>query len=474
MGHQVVLLCQEGRPDRFGFVDAWGTVGPEGPSDLTPTGAAPAPGRVVLLRPRIGPVLPVFVLDRYPGFRARRFVDLSPGELEAYLEANVRAVAAAARWHRPEGAMVGHAVPGPAIARRSLGPGRYVAKVHGSDLEYAVRVQRRYRELAQEGLAGARAVVGPTREVIARLVALVPGVAGKAHAVPPGVDPRFRPIPRPQALSRLADLLAADPETARGRPGSLDAEVAGALDRRDGRALSLLAGRYDQDVPDPEAAGRVRALARAAGPLVGYLGKLIPEKGVDLLLQALPGVEAHALVVGFGLHREWLAALVMALDRADREALAWLGRSGVPVDLPEGVPDRVGALASRVAFTGRLDHRYAPLALASLDVQVVPSVLSEAFGMVAAEGAAAGALPLVARHSGLAEVADTLEGVVGRPGALSFEPGPGAPGRIRDGLRRLLGLPAGDRATMRQALAAFVAREWTWERTARRLLELAS
>ena len=39
-----------------------------------------------------------------------------------------------------------------------------------------------------------------------------------------------------------------------------------------------------------------------------------------------------------------------------------------------------------------------------LDVLVVPSVMHEAFGMVAVEGAAAGALPLVARHSGLAEI----------------------------------------------------------------------
>ena len=39
----------------------------------------------------------------------------------------------------------------------------------------------------------------------------------------------------------------------------------------------------------------------------------------------------------------------------------------------------------------------------------MPSVFPEAFGMVAAEAAAAGCPPLVARHSGLAEVAAGLE-----------------------------------------------------------------
>jgi len=72
------------------------------------------------------------------------------------------------------------------------------------------------------------------------------------------------------------------------------------------------------------------------------------------------------------------------------------------------------ALANRVTFTGRLDHRFAPAAVSSLDVLVVPSILLEAFGLVAVEGAAAGALPLVARHSGLAEIASALEAEVGR------------------------------------------------------------
>jgi hypothetical protein len=36
-------------------------------------------------------------------------------------------------------------------------------------------------------------------------------------------------------------------------------------------------------------------------------------------------------------------------------------------------------------------------------------IFPEAFGMVAAEAAAGGSLPLVARHSGLAEIADALE-----------------------------------------------------------------
>ena len=60
-------------------------------------------------------------------------------------------------------------------------------------------------------------------------------------------------------------------------------------------------------------------------------------------------------------------------------------------------------------FTGPLEHRHLVHLLALADACVVPSIFPEAFGMVAAEAAAAGCPPLVARHSGLAEVAEGLE-----------------------------------------------------------------
>jgi glycosyltransferase involved in cell wall biosynthesis len=103
----------------------------------------------------------------------------------------------------------------------------------------------------------------------------------------------------------------------------------------------------------------------------------------------------------------------------------------------------------------------------------VPSILAEAFGMVAAEGAAAGALPMVARHSGLAEIAEALEASLDRPGLFSYQPGAGATYQLADGIRTLLALPVDERRELRGAVSAFVRRTWTWERTAERLLAAA-
>jgi hypothetical protein len=96
-GHDVLLLCQEQHPERYPWIDAFGSVDAGGPSELTPQPARSAAGRCVLLRPRIGSTIPVFVLDRYEGFdEVIRFVDLSDDDLGAYLHANVEALRAAA------------------------------------------------------------------------------------------------------------------------------------------------------------------------------------------------------------------------------------------------------------------------------------------------------------------------------------------------------------------------------------------
>jgi glycosyltransferase involved in cell wall biosynthesis len=473
-GHDVVVLCQERHAERHPWIGAHGTVSGTGVSGLGRASVETGVGRTVLLRPQIGRLLPVFVVDEYEGFDVKRFVDLDDNELGGYLDANVRALRVASEWHAPEVVIAGHAVPGAAIARRALGEGRYVVKIHGSDVEYAMRPQARYRELAREGLEGATAVTGPSRDVLDRCAELIPGITGRSRVVHPGVDAaRFSPRPRREALLDVASRLDLDASTSRGRAPSIDGRVGAALRSRDLVALDALAFDYDQTVPDPTAAADLRALAGRDARTVGYLGKLIPQKGVALLLAALTRTSSlpSALLVGFGSERERLQALTAALRAGDETALRWLIASAEwTIE-----PGELGPLPlrSEVTFVGRLDHSYAPDAVAAVEVLIVPSVLEEAFGMVTAEGTAAGALPLVARHSGLAEVAGALEDHVGRPGLFSFEPGRGAVGRLAAGIDRLLGLDPSDRASLRDETRRFVTREWSWRRTAEGLLDAA-
>jgi glycosyltransferase involved in cell wall biosynthesis len=93
---------------------------------------------------------------------------------------------------------------------------------------------------------------------------------------------------------------------------------------------------------------------------------------------------------------------------------------------------------------------------------VVPSVLPEAFGMVAAEAAACGVVPIVSDHSGLAEVAAGL----GKAG-ITFD---GTASDLAVRLDALLGLPAPERMRLGALAREAVVARWSWERIARRLL----
>jgi glycosyltransferase involved in cell wall biosynthesis len=100
----------------------------------------------------------------------------------------------------------------------------------------------------------------------------------------------------------------------------------------------------------------------------------------------------------------------------------------------------------------------------------VPSIFPEAFGMVAAEAAAAGSPPLVARHSGLAEVAAGLEETYPPrfQGLASFETGNAAD--LARKLNELLALTPDDRDQLRRAARQTVVERWSWPSVAARLL----
>jgi glycosyltransferase involved in cell wall biosynthesis len=130
----------------------------------------------------------------------------------------------------------------------------------------------------------------------------------------------------------------------------------------------------------------------------------------------------------------------------------------------------------RVHFTGALEHGDLPDLLGACSAQVVPSTFPEAFGMVAAEAACCGVLPISAAHSGLAEVTATLAPAVEadlRP-LLAFdvddEPVEGIAGR-------LLGwLGAGEAARERGAAALSEAARgrYGWDQVADSVLAAAT
>jgi glycosyltransferase involved in cell wall biosynthesis len=120
--------------------------------------------------------------------------------------------------------------------------------------------------------------------------------------------------------------------------------------------------------------------ARAAGapksagaPVVGFLGRVVPEKGIDVLVDALASLDARLLVVGDGVARAELQART------------------------------VGWPAGKATFVGGVSDAAVPDYLACMDALVLPSRTTtgwaEQFGHVLIEAMAAG-VPVVGSSSG--------------------------------------------------------------------------
>ncbi len=392
---------------------------------------------VEIHNPEIGGLLPVYVKDPYEGFEVKTFDELSEAELRRYIDANVSAVRELAdRVGGFDAALAGHLIMGPAVLARA-GIGGFAAKVHGSALEYTVKPHPRFLPYAEEGMEAATTVLVGSRHTAESLWGALPGVAGlrgKTRLGPPGVDTE---------------------------------------------AFAPAAG----------AAGAERRVV--------FVGKLIVSKGVDLLLAAWPLVrarhpEARLEVAGYGAYEDGLRRLLGALDRGDLEdarAVAALGRSleggeeaPLPIlasflaDPPAGYLAAARGMAGSVELIGRLEHDEVAELLPGAEALVMPSTFPEAFGMVAAEAAACGVLPVSAAHSGMREVSRELAKALppDAAGLVSFPVEAGAVEAIGERLNAWIELPEDRRAAARGALVATARRLWSWEGVARGVLAAAA
>src|SRR5919198_3846809 len=160
LGHEVHLLCQDRHAGALDWVDL---VGDWTGDKLRVEGDGREGGSVTAYVPDIGGLLPVYVADRYAGFRVKTFPQLTDEELARYVDANVAAVRDVARAAGGvDAALANHLVMGPAIlARAGL---RFAAKIHGSALEYTVKpYPERFLPYAREGMAAAQGVLVGSR-----------------------------------------------------------------------------------------------------------------------------------------------------------------------------------------------------------------------------------------------------------------------------------------------------------------------
>ena len=171
-------------------------------------------------------------------------------------------------------------------------------------------------------------------------------------------------------------------------------------------------------------------------PRVLTLGRLVPRKGVDTVIEAMAGVPGAELVVTGGPERA-------RLD--DDPEVARLRRVAAKAEV-----------SGRVTFAGRVGHEEVPALLRSADV-VVSDPWYEPFGIAPLEAMACGAAVIAAAVGGhLDTVADGVTGLLVPPRD---------PSQLADRIRYLLADPA-RRRVLGAAAAARVRSRYSWAQVA--------
>ena len=351
-GHTVHLVCQEPHPERYDFIAEAYVHRADGSVDRSLFRDVPYPGYCVMHKPQLGDTLPVYVWDKYEEFtRVVPMVDLPTDEIEAYIERNVAVVKRVVADHAITVIQANHMVLMSVVAQRVGIP--YVIMPHGSALEYAVKPDVRFQDYAREALRSARLLLVSSAELGQRVRALFPDDMPEVREIRVGVDTdSFHPVERIHRQHNIEHAIA---------------------------LISTLARTDDPDkkLPDTDAMTTLHRIDWVHGKIIIYVGRLIEEKGVHHLIDAMPAIrarypEAQLVVAGHGPLR-----------------------------------DRLREVAG-VYFLGYLTHRELSWILPCCDVGVFPSLVKESGPMVFLEALSSGCFPIATYFAGAQDKIDTV------------------------------------------------------------------
>lgn len=419
-GVDVVLLCQEPEIEQYDFVsEAYQCRAKKGMRRFFEQ-ETEYDGKVTYIRPHLrNGLLPVFVGGKFPGFEnVKPFYDLSDAELESYIKTSLDAVLEASEQFGAQTIFANHIVMTPYIALRACQKKpdmRYFLIPHGSEIEYLIKKDSRYHDLAVEVLQQAAGIVSGSREMIERInahFAESEKFSHKYHFISVGVDVDH--FAEPLKISKTQ------------RAAKLEKEI----------KLQQSGETSGINAVNPDFLAGLQRIDPENDRLIVNFGKLIPAKGVQDLILLAPDLlierpELRIVIAGDGPHRKLFEKLVMLLQNGD--SVGFLStvdedsrQSAETFDDPyrfisgffeqrsikQYFQDAASSTwADRVLFAGYLKHPALRYLLCLSDVAVFPSIVKEAYPLALLEAMGTGVFPTGSDFGGLRDGFGQLDGL---------------------------------------------------------------
>lgn len=440
-GHEVHVICREKDPEAIAYISqayAWQPDGSATELFSRPTDTAPC----VLHQLPHGDVRPVYLTDKQRAGNVKSFVTLSDDELQAYHQLNEGLLTKILETHPLDVLHANHLVYQPAAALVACQTTQtpLIIFPHGSSIEYTIKPDERYHQVALNSILGCTGLIIGNREVRDRILNLYPDqrktILGKTEIVGVGVDTAlFQPVERDKRQASIQQLIATN-----GGGGKALAQMVELHERLLGEGINVTRDYWDQynhSAPDDNLNDKLEAIPWDQNILL-FVGALTVGKGLHSLLTALPQIlqqhpQTHLVIVGAGAYREVLEALVYAIATGNKALLLDLCANGQSLDRNEltgpwqdvehflndsanldFILEHGQDLDKHVHFLGRLDHSRLQYLFPCADLAIFPSVVPEAYPLVLMESLSNGVLPIVSYFSGFKDGVDSLIPFLGK------------------------------------------------------------
>jgi glycosyltransferase involved in cell wall biosynthesis len=315
---------------------------------------------------------------------------------------------------------------------------------HGSAIEYAVKKDKRFFDLAESALDNARRIYVIGSEIRSRLKNLfpeLPSVESKMMELNLGVDTTlFNPVEVQDRKANIQELMELLKHVKRGKTHAqeqhLRERITADISQEQLQEIMGISSSYNAKLTDESAERKLKSIDWEHEKIILFVGRLIASKGLHSVVSALPEIlsaepNTRLIIVGHGPQREAMEALIWALQNGHRELVLKLvewGRAledngSGPLEETQQYFNQLrssGKLEDyfekaqqylddhRIIFTGYLTHKELCKLFPVCDVAVFPSVVPEAGPLVFLEAMASGCFPVGTYFAGMAASIDSV------------------------------------------------------------------